>query len=135
MAINLALDTNRYRDLCRGNPAIVAAVAGADTVWLPFVVMAELLAGFAAGSRGFENEAILRRFLLKPRVGVLYPDHHTVRVYAGLYQQLRRQGTPIPTHDLWIAAIVVQHELTLLTRDAHFNVLPQLSRLDEPSGE
>jgi predicted nucleic acid-binding protein len=44
-----------------------------------------------------------------------------------LYRQLRAQGTPIPTHDLWIAAIVLEHELALYSRDAHFQALPQLN--------
>ncbi len=43
--------------------------------------------------------------------------------------QLRRQGTPIPTNDLWIAALVVQHQLHLFARDAHFDRLPQIPRL------
>jgi hypothetical protein len=41
----------------------------------------------------------------------------------------RRQGTPIPTNDLWIAALVVQHGLHLFARDAHFDRLPQIPRL------
>lgn len=38
------------------------------------------------------------------------------------------QGTPIPTNDMWLAALVLQHGLTLYARDAHFDHLPQLSR-------
>jgi len=49
--------------------------------------------------------------------------------YASLYRQLRRQGTPIPTNDLWIAALVVQHGLALYARDRHFDELPQLDRV------
>jgi predicted nucleic acid-binding protein len=44
-----------------------------------------------------------------------------------LYRQLRIQSTSILTNDLWIAAIVVEHDLALYSRDAHFDVLPQLS--------
>ena len=47
----------------------------------------------------------------------------------GLFVQLRQQATPIPTNDLWIAALVIQHDLVLLTRDAHFKHLPQLAQL------
>lgn len=39
-----------------------------------------------------------------------------------------RQGTPIPTNDIWIAAIVLQHDLALLTGDAHFSSLPHIAR-------
>jgi predicted nucleic acid-binding protein len=46
-----------------------------------------------------------------------------------VYRQLRKQGTPIPANDLWIAALVLQHSLMLYDRDAHFDALPQLTRV------
>lgn len=127
--MRLALDTNRYADLCRGNVSIVEVIEFAEEVWLPFIVLAELRAGFAVGTQGPHNEAVLRRFLLKPGVGVLYPDDQTTHHYAAVYRQLRKQGTPIPTNDMWIAALVLQHSLVLFARDAHFDVLPQLARV------
>ena len=45
------------------------------------------------------------------------------------YRQLKRQGAPIPTHDLWIAALVLRHDLVLHSRDRHFDQLPQISRV------
>ncbi len=127
--MRLALDTNRYADLCRGNPRVVEIVEAADAVWLPFIVVGELRAGCAVGSQGPRNEAVLRRFLLKPGVSVLYPDEQTTYHYATIYRQLRKQGTPIPTNDMWIAALVLQHSLTLYDRDRHFDALPQLTRV------
>jgi tRNA(fMet)-specific endonuclease VapC len=128
MAVRLALDTNRYTDLCRGNVSVVETVELAHEVWLPFVVLGELRAGLAVGSQGPRNQAVLRRFLLKPGVSVLYADDQTTHHYAALYRQLRKQGTPIPTNDIWIAALVLQHSLVLCARDAHFDALPQLMR-------
>jgi predicted nucleic acid-binding protein len=61
-------------------------------------------------------------------VSVLCADHQTTDVYARLFQQLRRAGTPIPTNDLWIASLAVQHQLMLLSRDEHFAKLPQVSK-------
>jgi tRNA(fMet)-specific endonuclease VapC len=66
--------------------------------------------------------------LLKPGVGVLYADEPTAHHYAAVYRQLRKQGTPIPTNDMWIAALVLQHSLVLFARDTHFDALPQLTR-------
>ena len=126
MALRLALDTNRYTDLCRGDAEVVRTVATADRVYLPFVALAELRAGFAVGTRSRDNERTLQRFLVKPGVDVLYASDATTRAYASLYRQLRQQGTPIPTNDLWIAAIVVEHGLALYSRDHHFRHLPQL---------
>jgi len=127
--VKLALDTNRYTDLCRGDVAVIETVELAEEVWLPFVVLGELRAGFAVGSQGPRNEAVLRRFLLKPAIGVLFADEQTTHHYGAVYRQLRKQGAPIPTNDMWIAALVLQHSLILLARDAHFDALPQLPRL------
>ena len=127
--MKLALDTNRYTDLCRGSVPAVQTVESANQVWLPFIVLGELRAGFAVGSQGPRNEAVLRRFLLKSGVGVLYADEQTTHHYAAVYRQLRKQGTPIPTNDMWIAALVLQHSLVLFARDTHFDALPQLARV------
>jgi tRNA(fMet)-specific endonuclease VapC len=127
--MKIAFDTNRYTDLVRGDEFVADMVAVADEVWLPFIVLGELRAGFAAGSQEARNEAVLRRFLMKPDVGVLYPDEQTTHHYAIVYRQLRKQGTPIPTNDMWIAALVLQHSLVLFSRDAHFDALAQLTRV------
>jgi tRNA(fMet)-specific endonuclease VapC len=109
--------------------ATTEAVELADEVWLPFIVLGELRAGFAVGTQGPKNEAVLRRFLLKPGVRVLYADEQTTHHYGAVYLQLRKQGTPIPTNDMWIAALVLQHSLLLCARDAHFDALSQLPRV------
>lgn len=127
--MRLALDTNRYTDLCRGQPDLVRLIEHAEAVILPFVVVAELRAGFFLGKRGAENERTLRRFLAKPGVAVLFADEQTTHHYAAVFRQLRRQGTPIPTNDLWIAALVLQHDLVLCARDRHFDHLPQITRV------
>jgi len=127
--VRVALDTNRYIDLCRGEAFVVETVELADEVWLPFIVLGELRAGFGVGSQGPRNEAVLRRFLLKPGVGILYAGEQTTHHYANVYRQLRKQGTPIPTNDMWIAALVLEHSLVLCARDAHFDALAQIIRI------
>ena len=126
--MRILIDTNRYTDFCKAIPEAVASVTAAEQVFLPFVTLAELRGGFQAGTLARSNEQTLARFLASGRVSVLYPDETTTQVYAGLFAQLRRQGTPIPTNDIWIAAIALQHNLALLSRDGHFDNLPQLRR-------
>lgn len=127
--MRVAFDTNRYSDLARGVPDAIDVLRTAEQVILPFIVLAELRAGFQHGSRGPENERQLLRFLGSPRVSVLYADDGTTHQYARLYVQLRRQGTPIPTNDLWIAALVLEHQVALYARDQHYSVIPQLHLL------
>ncbi len=127
--MRLALDTNRYVDLCRGAAETVDLLEAADDIFLPFVVLGELRAGFELGRRPADNERILRQFLMKDGVIVLYPDDQTTHHYAAVFRQLRRQGTPIPTNDMWVAALVLQHNLVLHARDRHFDHLPQIVRV------
>lgn len=128
--MNLAIDTNRYRDFCEGKPEVVEVFRRASRITLPFPVLAELRAGFACGKLARRNERILNVFLNRPRVAILYADEQTTFHYARLFGQLREQGTPIPTNDLWISALVQQHNLFLYSRDRHFAALPQLPRVD-----
>jgi len=130
--LRIALDTNRFSDLGRGDAELELLLERAESIFLPFVVVAELRAGFSLGTKGRENERALQRFLDKPGVGILWPTEATTRQYASLYRQLKDQGTPIPTNDLWIAALVTEHGLTLCDRDRHFDALPQLERLESP---
>ena len=69
---------------------------------------------------------VFEQFLHRPRVEILLPTMETTQHYANLYRQLRTAGTPIPTNDLWVAAVVVQYNLTLFSRDVHFGPLPQI---------
>ena len=126
--MRLALDTNRYVDLCKGVAETARLVVTAEGVMVPFVVVAELRAGFALGRRAAENERVLRRFLAKDGVELLFADEQTTFHYAGVFRQLRLQGTPIPTHDMWIAALVLQHNAVLHAQDRHFDHLPQIMR-------
>ena len=129
MALKLALDSNRYTDLCRGLPEVVELLVSADEIYVPLIVLAEQRAGFAHGTARQKNERVLTRFLNNPGVFVLAPDEQTTFFYADVYAYLRKKGRPIPTNDLWIAALCIQHNLVLFDRDSDFDALPQLARL------
>jgi len=127
--MKIVLDTNRYSDFWRGDSDVVRKIEESEQVYFPFIALGELRSGFLKGTRRAENERTLEQFLAKPRVEVLLPDERTAGFYGALYHQLRVQGTPIPTNDVWIAALAVQHDLALYARDKHFDHLPQLMRI------
>ncbi len=129
--MRILLDTNRLTDALRQERSVAACVEEAAEVWIPFVALAEIKAGFLGGDprRRAHNEALLLRFLRLESVDILYADRETTEVYARLYLQLRQAGTPIPTNDLWIASLAIQRQLALLTRDAHFAKVPQVAVL------
>jgi len=93
--MRIAIDTDRYRDLCDGKRDVVERLETAEAIFVPFIVLGELRAGFAAGTKGQANERVLHRFLAQPGVDVLHTTEATTRSYAALYRQLRTQGTPI----------------------------------------
>jgi predicted nucleic acid-binding protein len=116
----IAIDTNAYVAFKRGEPAIVDVLRHATEIIVSVTVLGELLAGFAAGSRQRENRGELTPFLDSPRVKVVACGSTTADFYGMVYASLRRQGQPIPTNDLWIAASCLEHGLALLTLDEHF---------------
>ncbi|MCP5113886.1 MAG: type II toxin-antitoxin system VapC family toxin [bacterium] len=128
MDVKVALDTNRLTDLFRGDAALAEWIGACEEVWIPLVVLAEMKAGFYGGTQQHKNELLLRRFLTKPSAGILMPGRETAEHYARLFVQLKRAGTPIPDNDLWIAALALEHDLVLITRDEHFQRIPQLFR-------
>lgn len=127
--MRMAIDTNVYRAFCEGLGSAVERFAQAVEIHIPYVVLAELRAGFLCGTVAKRNERILIQFLNRPRVKILLPDEATTHHYARVFAQLRAQGTPIPTNDMWIAALVLQHDLQLYSQDSHFDNLPQIPRL------
>jgi predicted nucleic acid-binding protein len=124
--VRVALDTNRLTDLFQGDTELADRLGNCDEVWIPLVVLAEIKAGFYGGNRQHRNEILLREFLAKPTVDVLFPGRETAEQYAQLFVQLKRAGAPVPDNDLWIAALALEHDLMLITRDRHFQRIPQL---------
>jgi len=129
MALAIALDSNRYVDFRRNDTTAVEILTTADRIVLPFVVLGELRAGFRGGARLAANERDLATFLQRSRVEVAFADEATTHLYADLLVGLHQAGTPIPTNDIWIAALTIQHDLVLFTRDKHFDHVPRLARV------
>jgi tRNA(fMet)-specific endonuclease VapC len=119
--VKLLLDTNKYTDLARGEPSIVASVESAEELWLSVITLGELRAGFLGGDRITDNERKLEEFLSLSIAGILGVDEHTSSLYAQIYQTLKIAGRKIPTNDIWIAAQTLQHDLVLASRDQHFH--------------
>jgi predicted nucleic acid-binding protein len=120
------LDTSAYSTLMRGNKTITELLDEADEVYLCAIVVGELLAGFKRGSKEQENKSILKDFLSVPIVGILSIDEVTSERYSIILDYLKKNGTPIPTNDIWIAASAMQNGLVVLTADQHFSLLPHI---------
>ena len=120
---NILLDTNAYAAFKRDVPDAVEIIRHAPSIIINSIVLGELLAGFASGTREAANRQELKRFFDSDRVKLFSVDDDTAEYYAMVYRNLRSKGQPIPTNDMWIAATALQHGLAVFTYDGHFNAV------------
>ena len=121
---SLLLDTNAVIALFAGEAAVQSLLSRADETFIPSIVLGELYYGAHKSGRREENVARLEEFAAA--IAVLQCDAGTARFYGQVKNRLRAKGRPIPENDLWIAALALQHELTLASRDQHFEEVERL---------
>jgi len=124
----LILDTNALSAVADGDASAMDLVAGADHVAVPVIVLGEYRLGIAQSRHRASYESWLRQWIAA--VTVLDIDDRTTHSYSTVGLELKRKGKPIPTNDLWIAALCLQHSLPLVSRDKHFDLVAGLRRLD-----
>ena len=128
--MELCFDTNAYSALMRGHDIVREILEKVDSLIMPTVVLGELHAGFAAGNRKVENEQKLQAFLATPGTRVAPIGQETAERYGKLVRHLKLQGTPIPTNDIWIAAVAFETGAVLLTADTYFSTIPLLETIN-----
>ena len=101
----------------------------AEWIGIPVIVIGELCAGFAKGSRLQRNLEELDEFLALPAVEVLPVDRQIGELFGEMIDGLRRIGHPVPVNDVWIAATCARAGATLLTWDAHFRWIPRVGTM------
>jgi tRNA(fMet)-specific endonuclease VapC len=119
------LDTNIVIALFAGDPAVTGRLAQIAEVFVPSVVVGELLYGARRSSRVADNTARVNE--LAAATTVLPCDLGTAILYGEIKDQLRLKGRPIPENDVWIAAVARQHSLSLASRDDHFRFVDGLA--------
>jgi len=120
------LDTSAYSNFRRGDEELAARLDRAELVGVSTIALGELRTGFLLGARRERNETELDAFLDNPVVEVLPVDSETSRHYAEIVAELREEGTPLPTNDIWIAATAARNGAMVLTCNSHFE---QISRV------
>ena len=123
----MILDTNAISALFSGDDSINAALEGAEKHHLPVIVVGEYLFGLERA----KSKTILDRLLVRlvEESHILPIDVNTAQAYVTVRLQLKEQDTPIPENDVWIAALARQHELTVLSRDRHFDAVKGIRRI------
>ncbi len=123
---NLLIDTNIYTHALAGNSETIDILRHAQKIAICCISVGELLSGFKGGTREKANRKELEEFLDAPRVQIYGIDEDTAEFYAEILNNLRKKGRPIPTNDIWIAAVALQYGLQLFSKDHHFKYVPGL---------
>ena len=123
----LLIDTNIYSYALKGDDGVVEVLKKAEQIGISVISIGELLPGFKGGGTEQKNREELEKFLDSPRVIVYSVDEDTSEFYAEILNNLRAIGRPVPTNDIWIAAVAFQNGLKLFTKDIHFKAIAGLS--------
>jgi predicted nucleic acid-binding protein len=123
----MIVDTNALSAAADADPAILALLGRAEQMAIPVIVLGEYRYGIAQSRKRASYESWLAGLLHDCLV--LDVNEPTTQYYAEIVLELKRLGKPIPTNDLWIAALCRQHSLPLLSRDRHFDLVPGMSRV------
>ena len=127
--MRFALDTSAYSHFMRGDAPAVDLVDVAEWIGVPVIVLGELRTGFGLGKRARQNERELATFMESPVVHVLEVDDEAARIYSEIVVSLRAAGTPLPTNDIWIAAVAAREGAQVVTYDDHFRVIGRIGSL------
>ena len=118
------LDTNIVIALFANDGRAVEQIGGADEVFIPSVVIGELYYGTRRSGRVEANTERVDEFATESLV--LSCDVETAKRYGEIKDELRKRGRRIPENDIWVAALALQHDLTLVSRDEHFGQVSSL---------
>jgi predicted nucleic acid-binding protein len=121
------LDTKALSGAADGDPGVLQVIGRAERIAVPVTVLGEYRLGVAQSRHRREYEEWLREWVAA--VTLLDVDRETTYHYAKIGLELKKIGKPIPSNDLWIAALCGQHALPLLSQDRHFDVVSGLKRL------
>lgn len=122
----MILDTNALSAFVDGDAGVGEVLRRQARAAIPVIVLGEFRYGIAESRRRPAYEAWLESHLR--HFDILAVTDQTAVSYAAMRVALRRSGRPIPSNDAWIAALALQHRLPVLSRDRHFDVVPDLER-------
>jgi predicted nucleic acid-binding protein len=125
----VCLDTVAYSHFKRGEGRVTELLDRAEWIGVPVIVIGELYAGFAKGSRMKKNLDELAEFLSLPVVETLPVDRPVAELFGEIVEELRRKGRPIPVNDIWIAATCASAAATLVTWDGHFRWVERIGTI------
>jgi tRNA(fMet)-specific endonuclease VapC len=125
--MGVILDTNGLSALVEGELVLRPILSKANRVAIPVVALGEYRYGISQSRDRLRYEQWLADYL--PGFQILDIDERTTFSYSAVHAELKKAGKPIPSNDIWIAALCRQHSLPLLSRDRHFDAVAGLTRV------
>lgn len=119
------LDSNIVTAFFAHDTNVVNAIKDASKLFVSLVAVGELYYGATISERAQKNTACIDDLISD--IAVVCGDIETARLFGTTKARLQQNGTPIPDNDIWIAAVALQHSLKLVSRDAHFTHVENLS--------
>jgi len=123
----MILDTNAISALLDGDRKLSQVLDFRTRHHLPLVALAEYAYGLQSSKHGAKLQTVFRK--LEADSTLLFPDRETANWYVTIRYNLKQCGKPIPEGDLWIAALAQQHDLEIVSRDEHFDVVEGVRRI------
>ena len=124
--MKIMLDTSAYVGFKLNITEVVEIIVESEIILFSPVVLGELMFGFRSGTKLKKNMYDLNEFLNHEVVELLDMGKITSDRYSRIATQLKQQGTPIPTNDIWIAAQSIEHGAELISSDQHFEKISGL---------
>ena len=121
------IDTNIVSAHFKGELQVASNLESCEAVFLPVVVLGELLFGARRSANVARNLDRVERFA--SATILLSTDSETARNYGQIKADLTATGLIIPDNDLWIVSLSIQHQLPIVSRDQHFSHIPRLQWL------
>jgi tRNA(fMet)-specific endonuclease VapC len=121
------LDTNIVIALFASDPSVQRHISEAEEIFIPATVIGELFFGAFNSTQQEKNISRIEEFAQFN--AVLSCGLATGKEYGCIKALLKRRGTPVPENDIWIAAVALEHDLTLVSRDQHFNGIDRLRKM------
>jgi tRNA(fMet)-specific endonuclease VapC len=125
--MGVILDTNALSAIADNEKAAVRIFSQAASIELPVIVLGEFTFGIAQSKHRNQYEQWLGKLIAATRV--LPVDQETSGHYAKIRAELKKAGQPIPSNDLWIAALSRQYRLPVMSQDRHFDAVKGLQRI------
>lgn len=123
--VNVLLDTNIVSAFQKRESSVIEHISLVNP-FVSSISIGELFFGAIQSQRAKHYFEQLEALVAV--ITVLPVSLETGRLYGVIRNRLEGKGRPIPENDIWIAAIAMQYDLVLVTRDQHFTQIDGLKR-------